>query len=110
MEFIQREEEKNTQPEPAEDTNNVETTKEPAPHSRNIVNILVLGTDLPLPGTEDLGRCDSTTLLSLNLLTGKIKAISFERGINVFVKTVGRYDLLTHAYSYEGAKQFWGRY
>ena len=90
-------------PEPAEDTNNVETTKEPVPHSRNIVNILVLGTDLPLPGTGDLGRCDSTTLLSLNLLTGKIKAISFERGINVFVKTVGRYDLLTHAYSYEGA-------
>ena len=90
-------------PEPAEDIINVETTKEPAPHSRNIVNILVLGTDLPLPGTGDLGRCDSTTLLSLNLLTGKIKAISFERGINVFVKTVGRYDLLTHAYSYEGA-------
>ena len=90
-------------PEPAEDINIVETTKELTPHSRNIVNILVLGTDLPLPGTGDLGRCDSTTLLSLNLLTGKIKAISFERGINVFVKTVGRYDLLTHAYSYEGA-------
>ena len=90
-------------PEPAEDINNVETTKELTPHSRNIVNILVLGTDLPLPGTGDLGRCDSTTLLSLNLLTGKMKAISFERGINVFVKTVGRYDLLTHAYSYEGA-------
>lgn len=69
----------------------------------NIVNILVLGTDLPLPGTGDLGRCDSTTLLSLNLLTGKIKAISFERGINVFIKSIGGYDLLTHAYSYEGA-------
>ena len=90
-------------PEPAEDIINVETMKEPTPHSRNIVNILVLGTDLPLPGTGDLGRCDSTTLLSMNLLNGKIKAISFERGINVFVKTVGRYDLLTHAYSYEGA-------
>ena len=90
-------------PEPAENIINVETAKEPTPHSRNIVNILVLGTDLPLPGTGDLGRCDSTTLLSLNLLTGKMKAISFERGINVFVKTVGRYDLLTHAYSYEGA-------
>ena len=37
----------------AEDIINVETTKEPTPHSRNIVNILVLGTDLPLPGTWD---------------------------------------------------------
>ena len=66
-------------PEPAAENVSAQTTEEPTPHSRNIVNILVLGTDLPLPGTGDLGRCDSTTLLSPNLVTGKIKAISLER-------------------------------
>jgi anionic cell wall polymer biosynthesis LytR-Cps2A-Psr (LCP) family protein len=60
-----------------------ETDQQFAEKGRSTVNILVLGTDLPLPGTGDLGRCDSTTLLSLNLLTGQIKAISFERGISI---------------------------
>lgn len=90
-------------PEAAEENISAQTTEEPTPHDRNIVNILVLGTDLPLPGTGDLGRCDSTTLLSLNLLTGKIKAISFERGISIYIPSIWSNDLLTHVYSHEGA-------
>lgn len=80
-----------------------ETDQQFAGKGRSTVNILVLGTDLPLPGTGDLGRCDSTTLLSLNLLTGQIKAISFERGISIYIPSIWSYDLLTHVYSHEGA-------
>ena len=80
-----------------------ETDQQFAEKGRSTVNILVLGTDLPLPGTGDLGRCDSTTLLSLNLLTGQIKAISFERGISIYIPSIWSYDLLTHVYSHEGA-------
>lgn len=91
-------------PEEAEETAAAPASAaEPATHSGNIVNVLVLGTDLPLPGTGDRGRCDSTTLLSLNLLTGSIKAVSFERGISIYVPSLWSDELLTHVYSYEGA-------
>ena len=72
-------------------------------HIRQNEDRVVLGTDLPLPGTGDRGRCDSTTLLSLNLLTGSIKAVSFERGISIYVPSLWSDELLTHVYSYEGA-------
>ncbi len=89
--------------EPVEENISTQTVEEPTTNGRHIVNILVLGTDLPLPDTGDLGRCDSTTLLSLNLLTGKIKAISFERGIGIYIPSRWSDDLLTHVYSYEGS-------
>ena len=70
---------------------------------RNTINILVLGTDKKIEGTKDIGRSDSTTLCSFDLLTGKIKVISFERGIPVYVRENYDYELLTHVYSYIGA-------
>lgn len=90
-------------PESEEGTAAPAPAAEPAEHGRNMINILVLGTDLPLPGTGDRGRCDSTTLLSLNLLTGGIKVISFERGISIYIPSIWSDDLLTHVYSHEGA-------
>ncbi len=67
------------------------------------LNILVLGTDKMLEGTKDIGRCDSTTLCSLDLLTGRIRVISFERGIPIYVKENYDYELLTHVFHYTGA-------
>ena len=71
--------------------------------AEKVVNILLLGTDLRLPGTSDPGRADSTMLCSLNLTTGEVKLVSFERGI--FVPIPEREaDLLTHAYHWGGAE------
>ena len=70
---------------------------------RSTINILVLGTDKKIEGTKDVGRSDSTTLCSFNLLSGKVKVISFERGIPIYVKENYDFELLTHVYSYLGA-------
>ena len=74
---------------------------------KDIVNILLLGTDEKLAYTHDVGRSDCTMLVSLNCETGTVKLISFERGIMVDVppeKAEGRTsDLLTHAYHWCGA-------
>ena len=67
-----------------------------------IFNILLLGTDERLPGTSDRGRADVTMLCSLNMRTGDIKLVSFERGIMVPIPDRGN-DLLTHAYKWGGA-------
>ena len=68
---------------------------------KDVFNILLLGTDLKV-GETDLGRADATMLCSLNLKTGDIKLVSFERGIYVPIPN-HEADLLTHAYSYGGA-------
>ncbi len=67
-----------------------------------VVNILLLGTDIRIPGTSDPGRADSTMLCSLNMKTGNVKLVSFERGIYVPIPDMGE-DLLTHAYHWGGA-------
>ncbi len=66
------------------------------------VNVLLLGTDLRLPGTEDPGRCDCTMLCSFDLRKGRIRLVSFERGISVPVNA-WQWELLTGAYRYVGA-------
>lgn len=71
---------------------------------RGTMNILLLGTDSRLAGTEDPGRCDCTMLCSVNLRSGKVKLVSFERGIYVPV-TEWQGDLLTHGYQYGGARK-----
>ena len=74
---------------------------------KDIVNILLLGTDEKLAYTHDVGRSDCIMLVSLDNHTGTIKLISFERGIMVEVppeQAEGRTsDLLTHAYHWCGA-------
>jgi len=67
----------------------------------DVVNILLLGTDMRLPYTSDPGRADAIQVISLNRSTGAVKLISFERGIMVPVPEHGT-DLLTHAYRWAG--------
>lgn len=71
---------------------------------KNIVNILLLGTDMKIPGTDDLGRCDCTMICSLNKATGEVKLVGFERAIGVPIPGYED-DLLTYAYQY-GAGPF----
>ncbi len=70
---------------------------------RGCINILLLGTDFRLADTEDRGRADTNMLCSMNLRTGDIRLVSFERGISVPIPGQGS-DLLTHAYSHGGAE------
>ena len=78
----------------------VENENKPAGDD-NVMNILFMGTDKKIEGTNDRGRCDSTMMCSLNLKTGAINLISFERGISVPANQY-EYDLLTNVYSREG--------
>ena len=71
--------------------------------SKNIINVLLIGSDYRIPNTSDPGRADVTMLCSLNKKTGDIKLISFERGIMVEVPGVGT-ELLTHSFHYGGAE------
>ena len=50
---------------------------------KDIVNILVCGTDMRIPNTQDQGRCDAAVIVSLNKKTGGVKLISFERSIGI---------------------------
>ena len=71
---------------------------------KNIVNILLLGTDMKIPGTNDPGRCDCTMICSLNKATGEVKLVGFERAIGVPIPGYED-ELLTYAYQY-GAGPF----
>ena len=51
--------------------------------SRDVVNILLIGSDMRIPNTDDIGRGDVTMLCSLNKKTGAVKLASFERGTGV---------------------------
>ena len=68
---------------------------------RNIVNILVCGTDMRIPGTKDQGRCDAAVIVSLNKKTGDVKLISFERSIGVPTPKYGD-TKLNSAFNYGG--------
>ncbi len=70
---------------------------------KNVINILLIGSDYRIPHTSDPGRADVTMLCSLNKKTGSIKLVSFERGIMVEVPEVGT-DLLTHSFHWGGAE------
>lgn len=70
---------------------------------KNVINILLIGSDYRIPHTSDPGRADVTMLCSLNKKTGSIKLVSFERGIMLDVPGVGP-DLLTHSFHWGGAE------
>ena len=70
---------------------------------KNVINVLLIGSDYRIPYTSDPGRADVTMLCSLNKKTGSIKLVSFERGIMVDVPGVGT-DLLTHSFHWGGAE------
>ena len=67
------------------------------------VNLLVLGTDLPLEGTKDAGRSDSINLFSVSLDSAVIRCITFERSIPVYVPEIYEKDMLTNVYHWAGA-------
>ena len=68
------------------------------------VNLLVLGTDLPLDGTKDAGRSDSINLFSVSLDNTVIRCITFERSIPVYVPEIYDKDMLTNVYHWAGAE------
>ena len=69
----------------------------------NVINILLLGTDMKIPGTEDPGRCDLTMICSLNKSTGDVKLVGFERTIGV---PVPKYEdeMLSYVFQYGGGE------
>ena len=68
------------------------------------VNLLVLGTDLPLDGTKDAGRSDSINLFSVGLDSCIIRCITFERSIPVYIPETSEKDMLTNVYHWSGAE------
>ncbi len=69
--------------------------------SDGIVNVLLIGSDQRVAGTDDIGRGDVTMLCSLNKKTGAVKLVSIERSVGV--PWPGHGDvMLTSYYSYNG--------
>ena len=82
----------------AEDAESISSAQE------QTVNLLVLGTDLPLDGTKDAGRSDSINLFSVSLDNSVIRCITFERSIPVYVPEIYEKDMLTNVYHWSGAE------
>lgn len=72
--------------------------------NKDIVNLLLIGTDGALGGPGDPGRADCIMLCSLNKKTGDVKLISFERGITVQFDVYPKSDILTHTYAWGGSE------
>lgn len=70
---------------------------------KDIVNLLLIGTDGALGGPGDPGRADCVMLCSLNKKTGDVKLISFERGISVQFDIYPYSEILTHTYAWGGS-------
>lgn len=69
---------------------------------KDVINILLLGTDERSKQFSDNARADAIMILSLNKQTHAIKLVSIERGIGVPVP--GRNDdWITHTFRYGGA-------
>ena len=71
---------------------------------RQTVNLLVLGTDMPLEGTKDSGRSDSINLFSIDTDAAIIRCITFERSIQVYIPEAYEKDMLTNVYHWSGAE------
>ncbi len=70
---------------------------------KNVINILLLGTDERKNSFSNSARSDAMMLLSINKETNKIKLVSLERGMAVKLPN-GKVDILTHAFHYGGPK------
>ena len=69
---------------------------------KQVVNILLIGTDERTAKFDKYARADSIMVLSLNKKTHAVKLVSLERGM--LVKIPGRKDdILTHTFHYGGA-------
>lgn len=74
--------------------------------SKNVFNVLLIGTDERSENFSTNARGDTCMLLSINKDDGSIKLVSFERGMGVPIldgQFKGQYDWLTHTFRYGGA-------
>lgn len=69
---------------------------------KDVVNVLLIGSDMRIPHTDDIGRGDVTMLCSLNKKTGAVKLASFERGTGVPWEG-HEWLMLTSFYRFNGA-------
>lgn len=80
--------------------------KEEIASSKDVINILLIGTDERSKDFTSKARGDTCMLLSVNKKSGAIKLVSFERATAVPVlsgRYRGQYDWLTHTFRYGGA-------
>ncbi len=73
---------------------------------KNVVNILLIGTDERTKNFSTNARSDSMILFSINKEKDTVKLVSLERGMGVPVlsgRYEGQYDWLTHIFRYGGA-------
>ena len=71
-------------------------------NEKDVVNVLLIGSDMRIPHTDDIGRGDVTMLCSLNKRTGAVKLASFERGTGVPWEG-HEWLMLTSFYRFNGA-------
>ena len=73
---------------------------------KNILNILLIGTDEHTENFSENARGDSCMIMSIGKKDGSLKLASLERGMGVPIldgKYKGQYDWLTHTFRYGGA-------
>lgn len=73
---------------------------------KNILNILLIGTDERTENFSENARGDSCMIMSIGKKDGSLKLASLERGMGVPIlegKYKGQYDWLTHTFRYGGA-------
>ncbi|NLL63275.1 MAG: LCP family protein [Ruminococcaceae bacterium] len=73
---------------------------------KNVVNILLIGTDERVKHFSTNARSDSMIILSINKEKHTVKLVSLERGMGVPIlegQYKGQYDWLTHVFRYGGA-------
>lgn len=74
--------------------------------SRNVTNILLIGTDERETEFSEAARADSMILVSINKKENTVKLVSLERGMGAPILEgpyAGAYDWLTHIFRYGGA-------
>ncbi len=76
-------------------------------HEKEVMNILLLGTDERTYDFSENARADAILILSLNLKDYTARLVSLERGMGVPILEgiyEGEYDWLTHCFRYGGAE------
>ena len=74
--------------------------------SKDVFNILLIGTDERTTAYNTNARADSMILVSIHKTNHTVRLVSLERGIGVPIlegKYEGQYDLLTHIFRWGGA-------
>ncbi len=83
-----------------------QTEEQASEKNKDVINILLVGTDERSEEFSENARSDSMILASLNKKTKTIHLVSLERGMGVPVLEgpyAGEYDWLTHIFRYGGA-------